>query len=88
MWFAALGKYEENQWLGAFLERLLEGGPEVEALLESDPFPGGPPRYARAVLYDYRFTDAGERGRTGAWWRRRLLGLYCPVVERPERPER
>jgi len=85
MWFAALGEYEENLWLGAFLERLLQGGPEVEALLAGNPFPGAPPRYVRAMLYDYRFTDAAERRKTGAWWSRRLLGLYCPVVERPGR---
>jgi hypothetical protein len=85
MWFAALGEYEQNPWLGAFLERLLEGGPEVEALLAGNPFPGAPPRYVRAMLYDYRFADAAERRKTGAWWRRRLLGPYCPVMERPER---
>ena len=85
MWFAALGGYSDNLWVGAFLEGLLEGRPEVVALLARNAFPDGPPRYVRAVLYDYRFTDAGERARTGAWWRRRLLGLYCPVVERPER---
>ncbi len=82
MWFAALGSDEQNPWLGAFLERLLEGSPAVEALLADNPFPGRPPRYVRAVLYDYRFTDPAERARTGAWWRRRALGPYAPVLER------
>ena len=84
MWFAALGGYEQNPWLGRFLERLLEGSPEVAALLANDPFPGRPPRYVRAVLYDYRFTNAAERGRTGAWWKRRVLGLYAPGLRSAE----
>jgi predicted DCC family thiol-disulfide oxidoreductase YuxK len=82
MWFAALGGYEGNPWVRAFLERLLEGSPAVLGLLANNPFPNGPPRYVRAVLYDYRFTDAGQRRATGAWWKRRALGLYCPVFER------
>ena len=48
--------------------RLLEGEPEVRALLAHDPFPGAPPRYVRAVVRDYRFTDLATRRRTGAWW--------------------
>ena len=82
MWFAALGSCEENPWLQRFLARLLEGSPPVLALLEKNPFPGNPPRYVRAVLYDYRFTDAPERRSTGAWWRREERGLYCPVFSR------
>ena len=81
MWFAALGSYEENPWLIRLLSRLLERSQEVEALLASNPFPKGP-RYIRAVVYDYRFTDAAERRRTGAWWRRDFKGLYCTVLSR------
>jgi predicted DCC family thiol-disulfide oxidoreductase YuxK len=83
MWFAALGGWEENQWVGSFLARLLEGSRPVLGLLAQNPFPDHPPRYVRAVLYDYRFTDAAERRRTGAWWRRREVGPYSPVFERP-----
>jgi predicted DCC family thiol-disulfide oxidoreductase YuxK len=82
MWFAALGSYEQNAWVERFLERLLEGSPDVQALLANDPFSGHPPRYLRTMVYDYRFTDAAERRRTGAWWRRKALGLYGPVLER------
>ena len=52
-------------------------------LLADNPFPDRPPRYVRAVSYDYRFTDSAERARTGAWWRRREIGPYCPIFERP-----
>ncbi|HTR03356.1 MAG TPA: lipase maturation factor family protein [Thermoanaerobaculia bacterium] len=82
MWFAALGGYGQNPWLRAFLARLLEGSPAVERLLAKNPFPNGPPRYVRAVLDDYRFTDRAERARTGDWWKRRELGPYSPVFER------
>lgn len=83
MWFAALGGYRGNPWLTRFMARLLEGSPEVLALLASNPFPDRPPRYVRAVVYDYRFTDAEERRRSGAWWKRELRGLYAPVVGGP-----
>ena len=83
MWFAALGSYDENPWFGRFLARLLEGSPDVLSLLASNPFPDAPPRFVRARLYDYRFTDAAERRRTGAWWRRVELGTYSPAMEGP-----
>jgi hypothetical protein len=80
MWFAALDGYEENPWLIALLRRLLAGSPEVQGLFANNPFPNGPPRFARALLYDYHFTSSAARAGTGAWWRRELRGLYCPVV--------
>lgn len=80
MWFAALGRFEENPWLAGFLRRLLEGSPDVLRLLANNPFPGGPPRFIRATLYDYRFTDARERRASGAWWKREPRGAYSPVL--------
>ncbi|MFY9549775.1 MAG: lipase maturation factor family protein [Thermoanaerobaculia bacterium] len=80
MWFAALGSFEESPWFAAFLRRLLEGSPDVEGLLASNPFSNRPPRFVRAVLYDYRFTDAQTRRQTGAWWRRELRGPYSPPL--------
>ena len=56
MWFAALGDYRQNPWFGQFCERLLQGSPEVLALLKKNPFPDKPPRLIRAELYDYTFT--------------------------------
>ena len=82
MWFAALSSCEANPWLVNFLARLLEGSPPVLDLLAKNPFPDHPPRYIRAVLYDYHFTDAATRRATGAWWRREEKGLYCPVLSR------
>ena len=81
MWFAALGRCEDNPWFAAFANRLLEGSPPVLRLLARNPFPNGPPRYVRATAYAYRFTDAATRRQTGAWWQRRLLGPYCPMLQ-------
>ena len=80
MWFAALGDYRTNPWFVAFAERLLEGSPEVLALLAKNPFPDHPPRYVRAVTYDYRFSTWAERHETGAWWHREPHGDYLPPV--------
>jgi lipase maturation factor 1 len=80
MWFAALADYRQSPWFGHFLVRLLEGSPPVLQLLEHNPFPDRPPRYIRAVVYDYRFTEPGERRERGAWWRRHELGLFCPIL--------
>jgi len=80
MWFAALSEYRSEVWLLRFCERLLRGSPPVLRLLRVNPFPGGPPRYVRAVVYRYHFTDAATRRATGAWWRREPLGLYAPVL--------
>jgi predicted DCC family thiol-disulfide oxidoreductase YuxK len=80
MWFAALGSYRDNPWIVHFIFRLLQGSPDVLALLDGNPFPGAPPRYVRAQLYEYRFTTWEERRQTGAWWQRRLLGGYLPAV--------
>ena len=63
-----------------FLLRLLEGSPEVLGLLPENPFPDRPPRYIRAVLYEYHFTDPATRRKTGEWWRRERKGLYCPEI--------
>jgi lipase maturation factor 1 len=82
MWFAALGTYSENPWFLDLCARLLEGSAPVTHLLATNPFPDAPPRYLRAVLYDYRFTDAATRRQTGAWWQREVKGLYCPVLSR------
>jgi hypothetical protein len=88
MWFAALGDYRQNPWFGNLCAHLLQGSPEVLALLKTNPFPEKPPHYIRAEFYDYRFTDFAERRATGAWWKRELIGEYLPVVSagEPSRP--
>ena len=80
MWFAAFSDYRYNPWFIALMIRLLEGRPEVLALLEENPFTARPPRFIRAVLYEFHFTDWATRRRTGYWWRREKKWFYCPVL--------
>lgn len=78
MWFAALGRVETTPWFQSFLARLLEGSPEVLALLEKNPFPEQPPKFIRAILDNYTFTTPEERARSGTIWNREPLAIYCP----------
>ncbi|HTS76659.1 MAG TPA: lipase maturation factor family protein [Bryobacteraceae bacterium] len=80
MWFAALGTYRQNVWFVSFAARLLEGSKDVEALLARNPFPDRPPRYIRAMVYEYSFTDWATLRRTGDWWKREPLGAYLPPI--------
>jgi predicted DCC family thiol-disulfide oxidoreductase YuxK len=80
MWFASLGGVRENPWIVNLMRRLLEGSPSVLMLLDSNPFADGPPKYVRALLYDYRFADRRTHIVTGQWWVRRPEGLYFPQV--------
>jgi hypothetical protein len=82
MWFAALGRAEDNPWFASLCERMLEGSPDVLALLARDPFPRRPPTYVRAVLYRYHFADAATRRAQGVWWTRERIGAYLPPVTR------
>jgi lipase maturation factor 1 len=77
MWFAALGDCDQSPWLRPLFQRLREGSPPVLGLLGSNPFPDRPPRYVRALLYDYHFADLDTHRRTGEWWQRRLEGEFC-----------
>ncbi len=78
MWFAALSSFRNTPWFQNLVVRLLQGSPDVAGLLENDPFPRAPPKYVRAVLFSYEFTDFQARRQTGAWWTRTPRGLYSP----------
>ena len=78
MWFAALGNYRQNPWFQNFVARLLQGSPQVLKLLDTNPFGNSPPKYVRALLYEYSFTDPQTRRVLGAWWERQPKGVYLP----------
>jgi predicted DCC family thiol-disulfide oxidoreductase YuxK len=80
MWFAALGTWRENPWLLRLMTRLLQGSVPVLELLDKNPFPDSPPKYLRAMMYDYRFTNFDERRQTGNWWKRQPKGEYFPPI--------
>ena len=78
MWFAALGSYQYNPWLLSLVFRLLEGRQEVLELLHMEsPFINRqkPPKFIRAKLYKYHFTESGPD-----WWRREEQGEYLPEL--------
>jgi hypothetical protein len=80
MWFAALGRFDEERWLQNFCVRLLENDAAVLNLIERNPFQGHAPKYLRAVLYQYRFSDWSTARRDGVWWTRERLRDYSPVL--------
>jgi hypothetical protein len=84
MWFAALGWYANYPWFRRLLMALLAGSSPVLGLLKHNPFGEHPPRYIRAVLYEYHFTNRTERRDTDEWWKRQRRGFYSPVLERGE----
>ena len=82
LWFASLGDWEQNSLVPFAEARLLSNSPDVLSLFQSNPFADAPPKYVRAVLWQYWFTSMKEKHDTGNWWRRQLLGLYAPVLTR------
>jgi hypothetical protein len=82
LWFASLGSWREYRFVVWTEERLLKNEPDVLELFAADPFAGGsPPVRARAVIYQYWFTDMKTKRQQGYWWRRELLGEYAPALE-------
>ncbi|HLK22633.1 MAG TPA: lipase maturation factor family protein [Bryobacteraceae bacterium] len=79
MWFAALSNYPSNPWFSNFMLRILQGSPEVLRLLGKNPFPNAPPKYIRAELYEYTFTDRSARSATGNYWARSRRASYFPA---------
>ena len=73
LWFAALGSCRSDPWVGTLLQRLLDQEPSVVALM--GPPPLAAPRYARARVAMFRFTQPGDEG----WWVHRQAGAYCPT---------
>ena len=80
MWFAALSDARSEPWFLRLCERLLAGSKPVVGMLRTNPFPEGPPRFLRATVYDYHFSDAATRRATGAWWTRVPTGYYVPAI--------
>jgi hypothetical protein len=81
LWFASLGEWRDNPLVLRTESRLLSNDPDVLALFAANPFPQGPPRQVRTVLWQYWFTSMAEKRDHGLWWRRELLGLYAPAIQ-------
>jgi hypothetical protein len=80
MWFEAMTPSPQSDWFFGLLAKLLQGDAGTLSLLRTNPFPGTPPRYVRALYYRYRFTTPDEHHASGDWWNRQLVGtFYGPV---------
>ena len=74
LWFASLGDWRQDEIVPVTEQRLLENDRDVLALFRADPYPQTPPRFVRAVLWQYWFTSCDEKRATENWWRRKYLG--------------
>jgi hypothetical protein len=85
LWFASLGTWRDNAIVPNTEVRLLSNDPDVLSLFAGNPFSKAPPRFVRAVLWQYWVTSLSDKHATGSWWRRESLGLYAPTLEmRPD----
>ncbi len=87
MWFAALRRScHQNPWFIRFLRRLLESKKEVLQLLSkrSTLYKHMPPKYIRAILYEYKFTNLKNKQKDGTWWMRKVRGNYCPILSQKQ----
>ncbi len=82
LWFASLGQWQDYSIVPRTEVKLLENDIDVLNLFKSNPFGNHAPREIRAVLWQYWFTTMAEKHTTGLWWRRELVGLYAPAIER------
>jgi hypothetical protein len=80
--FASLGGWRDYPIVPNTEVRLLSNENDVLELFAGNPFRDGPPRQVRSVLWQYWFTTTAEKRATGMWWRRELVGLYGPTIER------
>ncbi len=81
LWFAGLrGHCRNTGWYLPFVRRLLEGSPEVHALLEARDSEW--PRWTRirSRLHEYRFSTPEERDVSGEWWKRAYVRSFCPTL--------
>ncbi|MEI6947359.1 lipase maturation factor family protein [Paraflavisolibacter sp. H34] len=77
MWFAAMYSPNRYPWTVHLIWKLLHNDAGALGLFAGNPFPDGPPRYIRAVLYEYRFAPPGNA--EGRYWERERLGLWLPA---------
>jgi hypothetical protein len=80
LWFASLGEWLQNPMVPRTEELLLQNDPDVLSLFRGNPFPDAPPKYVRAVLWQYWFSTPEEKREQGIWWTRKFIGTYAPTL--------
>lgn len=77
IWFAAMsGSPRRHPWFRPLMKKLLQNDEAIIKLIRENPFPGQPPVYLRARLFEYRYTTPEERRETGHWWKRSYVSDY------------
>lgn len=78
---ATNGNYQTNPWFVNFAKKLLDGSEDINNLLAKNPYGNEPPKYIKALVFNYEFTNFSERKETGEWWKKgEFLGEYLPPV--------
>lgn len=78
MWFAAMSVPEEYPWTYHLIWKLLHNDRHAVSLFRKNPFAGKPPKYIRAVLYQYQFAGPGNEKKL--WWNRRKVSDWIPAM--------
>ena len=74
LWFASMSTPDEYPWTINLTWKLLHNDAGALSLFAGNPFPGRPPRYVRAVLYQYSFTPPGNA--RNVYWNRKFLRTW------------
>ena len=85
LWFIPSVPWRHVGWFVNLLERLLEGSKPVTALFKHNPFPDTPPKFVRALIYAYKFTDLKTCKQTGNFWTKTFKGAYTPPIQLTDR---
>ncbi|MGK5595459.1 MAG: lipase maturation factor family protein [Parachlamydiaceae bacterium] len=87
-WFLPFTTFYQATWFQNFLFKLLHGEKSVTELLRVNPFSKTPPRYVRAILYEYKYSTLQERAAMGIWWRRTWIQQYSPTLSLQNEPKK
>jgi hypothetical protein len=78
MWFASMSTADQYPWTYNLIWKLLHNDPDAVGLFAQNPFPQKPPRYIRAILYNYKFAKPGNS--KGLYWTRDAGSEWLPVL--------
>jgi hypothetical protein len=88
LWFAAMRDVSENPWVFNLVKLMLKGDPAILSAFKSNPVsPAVRPKFIRAYVYNYHFSDWEALVKRGEWWRRDNKLLYIPPVQLDENDE-
>lgn len=76
LWFVPLSPDYNRRWFLSLTNKLLHGDARVLALFAENPFADKPPRFIRAVFYQYRLLPPGSHDT----WQRKPAGQYLAPV--------